>query len=168
MPPAAASTPMAKPSRFTEAEFSDFLAAQKVAEGDLVWTWDTNHVGCAKLVKPVPLRWGHRLFEIRGTYNPLKLEISYTVLHPRLSGCRRIYALDHGGHRHKNPDQRFVGSLHKHRWSERYLDQDAYEPTDISKPPTDIEGVWREFCDEALIRHDGVFFPLPPRQEVFR
>jgi hypothetical protein len=159
-------TPVPKPIPFTDAEFAAFLAAPKVAEGDVSWTWETNHVGTAKLSAPVPLRWGERLLEIRGTFNSFKGAMSFAVLLRGNGENRRIYGLCHGGDRHRNPDCRMIGPLHKHRWCEKHADREAYVPGDILKPPTDLAGVWQEFCAEALIQHAGAFHLPPVRQLV--
>lgn len=65
----------------------------------------------------------------------------------------RIYALDIG-RSHENPGGEVVGVKHKHSWSERYEDKEAYMPEDITSGPSDPISVWRQFCAEARIRHD--------------
>jgi hypothetical protein len=35
---------------------------------------------------------------------------------------------------------------------------------DITAPVTDPISVWRQFCAEAKIKHDGVMHPPPPVQ----
>lgn len=158
---------MPRPSPFTDEEFAAFLSATtKVVEGDVTWTWETNHVGTAKFSEPVPLRWDDRLFEVRGTFNSFKGSMSFAILLPKEGQSHRIYCLCHGGERHRNPDSQLVGSLHKHRWCEKHGDREAYEPTDILKPPTDLAGVWQEFCAEAVIQHAGKFHVPPARQLV--
>jgi hypothetical protein len=151
-----------RPQPITDQEYAGFLTELKVVEGDIVWSWDTNHEGTAKF--STLLSWRDRLLELRGNFNSRRGALSLIVLMKRDGQGHRIYALDHGGPGHKNPDQRVVGSLHKHRWSAKHQDQEAYEPTDITHPPANLAGVWQEFCAEAVIHHRGVFHPLPFRQ----
>ena len=62
---------------------------------------------------------------------------------------------DYAQERKSNPTCEQVGEKHKHRWSERYGDKEAYVPVDVSAPASNPVAVWREFCAEARIRHDG-------------
>jgi hypothetical protein len=148
----------------TDHEYASFLTDEKVVEGDITWSWDTNHEGTAKFA--ARLRWGDRFLDVRGSFNQRRGALSIAVLLKKHGQAHRIYALDHGGPGHKNPDQRIVGPLHKHRWSTRHQDQEAYEPNDITNPPSNLAGVWKEFCAEAAIQHAGVLHPLPLRQRV--
>jgi hypothetical protein len=55
-----------------------------------------------------------------------------------------------------------VGERHKHRWTERFRDKEAYVPEDITAPASQPLDVWRQFCAEAGIEHQGRLFPPPP------
>ena len=59
------------------------------------------------------------------------------------------------GNDHHNPQCDRVGDPHKHQWSERYLDREAYAPEDITAAISDPASVWRQFCAEANIGHNG-------------
>ncbi len=63
-----------------------------------------------------------------------------------------------------NPTCTNTGEKHKHRWRKPVRDKEAYVPDDITAPPTDPVSVWRQFCAEAKINHDGVMHPPPPVQ----
>lgn len=55
-----------------------------------------------------------------------------------------------------------VGERHKHRWSERFRDKEAYAPGDITASPAQPVEVWTQFCAEARIEHRGRMIPPPP------
>lgn len=78
-------------------------------------------------------------------------------------GVGRIYGLDMGKDHH-NPSCQHVGDKHKHRWDERLRDKDAYIPQDIRAAVTDPLGVWRQFCREARIAHQGKMRSPPAMQ----
>lgn len=157
---------MAKLLPFTDAEFADFIAEPKELTGDVSWAWQANRDYTARFAPPLVLRWRNHELVINGTYNATLESLTFVVLNHRLGKNARIYGLCHGGDTHLNPDGQILGRLHKHRWSQRHRCKDAYVPTDIVSPPTDPEGVWQEFCAEALFQHVGVFHPLPDRQVV--
>jgi len=52
----------------------------------------------------------------------------------------------------------------KHRWNEPVRDREAYVPNDITAPVTDAVSVWRQFCVEASILHQGAMHTPPPVQ----
>jgi len=58
-----------------------------------------------------------------------------------------------------------VGEKHKHRWTERFRDKEAYAPDDISAPVGDPVAVWQQFCAEAGITHAGALAQPPAVQE---
>ncbi len=93
---------------------------------------------------------GYPLF-IAGRYNPVAGKLSYSLI---LRGTGRIYGLDLGvGHR--NPDGELVGEIHKNYWTPGYRDSWAFVPEDITETWDRPVEVWRQFCDEARIRHLG-------------
>ena len=57
---------------------------------------------------------------------------------------------------HRNPkDKKHIGKLHKHKWTPAYKDKYAYVPDDITAGVNDVVKIWKEFCAEAKITHDG-------------
>jgi len=90
-----------------------------------------------------------------GRYNPDAGKLSYTLVY---EGVGRIYALDLGAD-HRNPDGALVGRTHKHTWTEEFRDRRAYAPSDITEPWYRPVDVWRQFCDQARLRHSGVMRP---------
>ena len=68
------------------------------------------------------------------------------------------------GKDHHNPQCEQVGDTHKHRWSEQYRDKEAYVPTDVTGAVSDPVAVWKQFCAEARIQHDGSMSSPPPDQ----
>jgi hypothetical protein len=139
---------------------SDFEALlldnTKHIAGDINWVEDEDHSPSVEFRVEVQSDAGYPVF-IKGSYNPLAVTLSYTLVH---RGSGRIYALDMGKDHH-NPDCHFVGEKHKHRWNEPMRDKEAYVPDDITFPSNDPVGVWKQFCEEALIQHDGQM-PQPP------
>ena len=97
---------------------------------------------------------------VKGRYNGAARTLTYALI-LKTTGC--IYGLDLGKDHH-NPRCDQVGERHKHRWSERYGDKEASVPDDVNAPVSDPVAVWREFCAEARIQHDGRMRPPPPTQ----
>ena len=71
------------------------------------------------------------------------------------------------GKDHHNPQCEQVGEKHKHQWSERYADKEAYVPDDVNAPVSDPVAVWKEFCAEARIQHDGRMQPPVKQEELW-
>ena len=97
---------------------------------------------------------------LKGRYNPAAETLTYALI---LKTEGHIYGLDLGKDHH-NPECEHVGEKHKHRWSERDGDKRAYVPDDVTASVSDPVSVWKEFCTEAGIRHEGVLQPPPERQ----
>jgi hypothetical protein len=148
----------------TQAEFEAILGdGTKVVTGDIIWQEDEDHSPSVEFRVEVTSEAGYPLFA-RGSYNPLIPAATFVVIH---KGAGRIYALDLGKDHH-NPDCVNVGDKHKHRWKESVRDKEAYVPADISAPASDPVLLWKEFCQEAKIRHEGTLLPpLPHQQELF-
>lgn len=98
---------------------------------------------------------------VRGRRNPLAGTLSFSII---LNPVGRIYALDMGKDHH-NPQCHRVGEKHKHKWTEKYRDKEAYVPEDITESISNPPAVWRQFCAEANIRHDGKMYTPPLLQE---
>ena len=57
-----------------------------------------------------------------------------------------------------------VGEKHKHRCTDQFADKEAYVPDDITVLPEDAVAVWRQFCAEAKIMHQGSLERPPAAQ----
>ena len=145
----------------TQTEFEALIAdPSKSIEGDLRWLTDEDHSPAVNFRAEVRSEAGYPLF-VNGRFNALAGTVSFTLIH-RTTG--RIYALDLGADHH-NPSCTHVGEKHKHRWTDRYADKDAYVPSDITAGIDDVVAVWRQFCAEAKILHDGRLDVPPPAQQ---
>jgi hypothetical protein len=145
----------------TNAEFDAILAdTSKKIVGDLAWAEDEDHSPAVEFSAEMISDPGWPLF-VRGRYNPLAGALSYVVV---LKTTGRIYGLDLGKDHH-NPTCQQVGEKHKHRWREQYKIKEAYVPNDITAPVTDPVAVWRQFCLEFNIDHQGVLASPPPFQK---
>ena len=145
---------------FSEAEFAVLLAdTTKTVVGDIVWSEDEDHSPAVEFRAEIVSAAGYPLF-VRGSHNPLAQTLTFAVIH---AGCRRIYALDLGKDHH-NPSCNNVGEKHKHKWTDRFRDKDTYVPQDITRPATNPLAVWKEFCAEANIIHQGIMHNPPPHQ----
>ena len=149
----------------TDPEFDTILNdASKRIDGDLSWQEDEDHSPSVQFRAEVQSDAGWPLF-VCGSYNPLIPALSYALI---LKTAGRIYGLDLGKE-HPNPDSSGkVGETHKHKWTERFRDKWAYAPKDITAPASDPVAVWRQFCVEAKITHNGTMFaPSPPTGDLF-
>ena len=117
---------------------------------NIVWE-DDDHPVAKGFRVAVNSAFGHPIF-VSGWYNPLSGKLSYAIIH-RVMG--RIYGLDLGAD-HRNPDGNRVGEKHKHRWKEGLRDREAYVPKDITEPWNRPVEVWKQFCNEANLRHSGI------------
>lgn len=91
-----------------------------------------------KFQVPVGSAADHPLVVV-GRYNADAGTLSYLLVHAAVG---RIYALDLGAD-HRNPDGRLVGGPHKHAWSEKYQDRQAYMPEDITESWDRPIEVWK-------------------------
>jgi len=143
-----------------DSEFEELINDDtKQINGDINWSEDQDHSPTLDFRVEVFSVLEHPLF-VRGSYNALANTLTYTLIH---RGYGRIYALDMGKDHH-NPSCNNVGELHKHRWSQQFRDKDAYVPTDITAPVNYPVEVWKQFCLEARIRHEGFMKEPPPIQ----
>lgn len=147
----------------TNTEFEAILNdSSKRIDGDIVWQQDEDHSYAVEFRVEVQSDAGWPLV-VRGSYNPLIPALSYVLI---LKTAGRVYALDLGK-KHHNPQCVLVGEKHKHRWTERFRDKEAYVPGDITAPASDPVAVWKQFCTEANIHHTGVLHAPPPWQRRF-
>ena len=141
-------------------EFESILAdTTKCIRDDIIWKKDEDSSPAWEFRAEVESESGWPLF-IKGRYNPNAGTLSYALI---LKTAGRIYALDLGKDHH-NPKCEQVGDKHKHHWSERYRDKEAYVPEDISASASEPMVVWKEFCTEAGIQHEGTMRQPPPIQ----
>jgi hypothetical protein len=146
----------------TAAEFAAILDDQsKAIDGDIDWSGDEDHSPAVEFRVDVGSDAGWPLV-LCGSYNGLAKALTYALIH---RGTGRIYALDLGKD-HRNPTGELVGEKHKHRWTERFRDKEAYAPSDITAPVDHPVDVWVQFCSEAKITHRGTLKLPPPTQGV--
>jgi len=144
----------------TNAEFSAIIDdASKRIVGDIAWQQDEDHSPALEFRAEVQSDSGWPLF-VRGSFNPLVPALTFALI---MKTAGRIYALDLGKDHH-NPQCDQVGRKHKHRWSEQFRDKEAYVPTDITASVDAPQEVWRQFCEEAKLSHEGVLGPPPASQ----
>jgi hypothetical protein len=141
----------------TRTEFETLLNdGTKRIVGDIAWQGDEDHSPCLEFRAEVRSDRGWPLF-VRGSFNPLIPALSYVLI---LKTEGRIYGLDLGKDHH-NPQCDQVGERHKHRWTERFRDKEAYVPSDITASPAQPVEVWKQFCAEARINHEGRMMAPP-------
>ena len=147
----------------TDIEFASILSDRtKRIDGVVTWTDDEDHSPAVEFRVEVESASGWPLF-VKGRYNPAAGTLNYALI---LKTEGRIYALDIGKDHH-NPQCEQVGEKHKHRWSERYRDKEAYVPSDVSAQISDPVSVWQEFCIEAGIQHNAKMNEPPATQREF-
>lgn len=147
----------------TNAEFEALIAdTTKRIEGDIMWTGDEDHSPSVEFRAEILSDTGYPLF-VRGSFNPLVPAVTFALIH---KGVGRIYGLDMGKD-HRNPDNNRTGDKHKHRWTERFRDKEAYVPPDITALASSPVEAWSQFCAEAAITHRGTMHPPPPHQGDF-
>lgn len=138
-------------------EFEELIDdTTKRISNDIYWNEDEDHSPTVEFRIELTSRIRYTLF-VRGSYNPVAHTLTYALIH-RTFG--RIYALDMGKEHH-NPSCNYVGEKHKHRWNEQLGDKEAYVPNDITASATDPVAVWKQFCSEAHITHEGVMHAPP-------
>ena len=128
--------------------------SSKRIPGDINWADDEHRSHVRRFRSEVDTAADYPLF-VQGYYNPLAMILSYAMYLDEGSEGVRICGLDLGRD-HRNPEGDRVGKRHKHRWSERYGDNEAYVPANITEPVSDPVAVWRQFCAAAGLKHDGV------------
>lgn len=145
----------------TNTEFETILSdTSKRIDGDIVWQEDEDHSPCVEFRAEVQSDAGWPLF-VRGSYNPLIPALTYVMI---LKTSGRVYGLDLGKDHH-NPQCDQVGEKHKHKWTEQFRDKEAYVPEDITESASDPVAVWRQFCAEAKLTHNGKLSAPPPHQK---
>jgi hypothetical protein len=144
----------------TQEEFEALIIDNtKKINHDITWGKDEDHSPSLEFQIQVDSDPSYPII-LKGSYNPLSEALSYVLIHKKFG---RIYALDMGKE-HRNPAGELVGEKHKHRWDEVLRDKKAYEPDDITASKNNPVAVWRQFCEEAKIIHNGTMQEPPPLQ----
>ena len=152
---------MTNNSRLSESEFSLILMDEtKRIEGDIHWTDDEDHSPAVEFRAEIQSDEGWPMF-VKGSYNRSAKTLTFALI-LRTEG--RIYGLDMGKD-HRNPNKVLTGKKHKHTWTEENRDKLAYVPNDISATIAEPVEIWKQFCKEARIVHDGELRQIPDRQE---
>ncbi len=131
----------------------------KRIERDLTWTVDDSHPAAFSFRTEILSDADYPLI-VKGYLNPNSRKLTFALVH-RAQGC--IYRLDLGAE-HPNLDGTLVGETHKHLWTEGLGIKDAYAPKDITATVDEPVEVWKQFCAEARMTHDGTMGPPPPDQ----
>ena len=143
-------------------EFDAFLAdGGKRIVGDIAWEPAPGRHPAMEFRREIVSTSGYPA-HIRGWYNSSNGKLSYTLYHKEDG---RLYALDLGKG-HENPTGEQVGDKHKHTWTPEAKADIAYAPDDITEPWHRPVAVWRQFCAEARIRHEGTMSPPDEEEEV--
>jgi len=141
-------------------DFETLLAdTTKQINGHITWKQDEDHSPTVEFKVDVISLAKYPIF-VKGSYNLLAQTLTYALIHQAFG---RIYALDLGKDHH-NPSCSNVGRKHKHRWNEIFRDKEAYVPNDITALVSDPIDVWKQFCNEAFLIHNGEMRPPPPLQ----
>lgn len=143
-----------------QSEFEALIKdSSKIIDGDITWNEDEDHSPTVEFRADLSSDAGYPLF-VRGSYNQEAKALTYAIIHKSYG---RIYGLDLGKDHH-NPSCEYVGEKHKHRWDEKLRDKQAYVPDDITASTDDPITVWKQFCLEAKINHNGLMRHPPPIQ----
>lgn len=133
-----------------ESEVTQMVETVKYIRSDIDWQRDRDH----------SLGWEFRIdcdydgqtLRVIGSCCKIAEVASFVIVHQQ-SG--RVYALDLGKC-HVNADGTNVGDVHKHK--PRDCDRTfAYKPDDITASATDLTLLWKQFCLECNIVHEGRF-----------
>lgn len=90
-----------------------------------------------------------------GRFNPRTGNYSFILFFGRLN-LRRLDA----GKRHHNPECDNVGTIHKHKWTDRFRDKWAYEPSEMNSNVSITESFDR-FLTECKVTLEGRFAAPP-------
>jgi hypothetical protein len=145
----------------SDTEFSKIITdTSKRIEGDIVWSQDTDNSPAIEFRVEILSDEAYPLF-MKGRYNAVAQKLSFSLIY---KGIGRIYSLDIG-REHVNPTGEQVGEKHKHRWQAQYRDKWAYKPADITALVNEPVQVWKQFCLEAQITHNGTMI-IPSLQSL--
>lgn len=143
-----------------QSEFEALMGdTTKCITGDISWSPNEDHSPAVEFRAEVYSEAGYPLF-VKGYLNVASRKLTHCLIH-RSSGA--IYRLDLGKE-HPNLDGQRVGEKHKHRWNEGLGLKDAYAPEDITASIDEPVTVWRQFCREAQMSHEGTLREPPSQQ----
>jgi len=147
---------MVDTSNFTFKDLMDFIDhTAKWIDGPI--SWDNEEGGVAVFEQPIQHDGKGFAVHVRGSINVFAEKLTYQIEIPSVGPVYRL-CLDRP---HTNPDGSVVGPVHKHRYRTQHEMKKAYTPKDITEPWSHPDRVWREFCDEANIIHNGALEKPP-------
>ena len=139
----------------SDAEFEEILSdrTKRIVE-DIRWTPDPDHPPGMVFAAPIDSarRWP---LTMHGSWYPQHRTLYLNVA---LTGTGAILRLCVGFSEHRNPEGARLGPVHKHRWTARLRDRQAYEPDDITADWDEPLIIWQQFCQEVGIVHLGTLF----------
>lgn len=150
---------------FSQAEADHLAAIPKSITGTLAWE-RINGSECASL--RVGNTQGQHI-ELRLRVHPKAPEQLHAMLIWRQLNVRRLDVRD--DHVNDATGEVWRGKTHKHRWTDRYGDGEAYTPEDIPEPddspvgPTHYRGIVEAFCRECNIDPEGLEWRDPDLRE---
>lgn len=148
---------------FSEKDFQILIMDNsKEILGDITWEEDRNHQGSLIFVTEIQSNLNYPIY-LTASFNFKRGTLSFSIIHKDVG---RIYGLDMGQTHRNRATGKKTGRVHKHRWTDLYKIQDAYVPSDITKPYNDVIGVWQEFCLESKIIHNGKMLGLPDSRQL--
>ena len=138
--------------------------ATKRIDGTIDWGDDEDHSPALEFKAKVESDAGWPIL-VKGSYNPKIGALSYTIIH---RGAGRICALDLGKDHH-NPTCQNVGEKHRHNWTNEFRDKVADAALHITASASDPIEVWKQFCADCKIMHNGMMHPptRPAEQRDF-
>ena len=138
----------------TPQEFEAILAdTTKRVLANIVWHDDTDHIPAREFRAVVSSEPSWPITVI-GWWHPRSGKLSYGLLHSQVRG--RVVGLDLGYPPHRNPNGGILEGTHKHLWTIAFKGDQAYAPSDITAKSDQPLEVWRQFCAETAIVHEGV------------
>lgn len=136
----------------TRAEFEMILAddTKTIAE-DIGWSDDEDHSPWIEFRKDILSETAYPMF-VHGAYNRLIGKLRFSIIH---KGSGRIYGLCMGSDHHNPSCLHVGGDRHLHSWNDITRDKDAVDADQITVAVTDPVGVWRQFCLQFHLGHQG-------------
>lgn len=146
----------------TEQEANKLMEMPKKITSEIIWVKKPNRDEIYEFIVPLEIDNYNEKLELIVNRNEKIGKFSFTIVY---NGIARIKSLDIGkGHRNP-PDRKInVGKKHKHTWTDRWKDQWAYCPEDITDGAP-FEQVFKEFLLECNISTDVKLPPLPAHQK---
>jgi hypothetical protein len=135
----------------SEADVNALLDQGSVVRGDFAW----RKVGRTNWRADCVLEecYDGARVKLTATLNSRIRNISFSLVW----ASNRVRGLDVGGPAHPNPDGEVLETPHKHRWTDRHGEREAYKPTDIDAT-SDLRSIFQQFLSECNIRFEGSYF----------